>query len=164
MQDVLVPVASLITSAAVLALASVVLTVTVHRAGTGWPAVRGWALTSAAVVGAGPTVAVMYGVRHAASSRPAADTRGEQVGVLVALRRLLQRLLTAAGSLVALSTLAMGASLAAQQNPLAGCAHSAGATATTNGADLRRRWLGTRRAGLCARQHGPEQPRPAPLR
>jgi hypothetical protein len=68
----------------------------------------------------------MYGVRHAASTRPTAGTRGEQVGVLVALRRLLQRLLTAVGSLVALSTLALGASLAAQQSPLAGCAHSAG--------------------------------------
>jgi hypothetical protein len=124
-RDVLVPVTFLIASAAVLALASVVLTVTAHRAGTGWPVVRGWALTSAAAVGAVPAVAVMYGVRKAASSGPAVDTRGKQTDVLVALRRLLQRLLTAVGSLVALSTLALGASLAAQHSRLAGCAGSA---------------------------------------
>jgi hypothetical protein len=111
-RDVAVPVVSLVTLAAVVALASVVLTVTAHRAGTGWSAVRGWALVSAAAVGAGPAVAVMYGVRHAASNGSAADTRGERVGALVALRRLLQRLLAAVGSLVALSTLALGAATA----------------------------------------------------
>src|SRR6266487_3344266 len=118
MRDVIVPVASLTTSAAAVGVASVALTVTAHRAGTDWSAVRGWALVSAAVVGAGPAVTVMYGVRHAASNGSAAGARGEQVGALVTLRRLLQRLLTAVGSLVALSTLALGAALAE------GCARS----------------------------------------
>jgi hypothetical protein len=46
---------------------------------------------------------------------------------LVALRRLLQRLLAAVGSLVALSTLALGAALALQQSLPAGSARSGAA-------------------------------------
>ena len=123
-RDVAVPVAGLMTIAVLAALTSVVLTLTAHHAGAGWSAVRGWVLTSAATMAAVPAVGVMYGVRHAAGTGPAAGTRGEQVAALMALRRLLQRLLAAVGSLVALSTLALGAAIALQQSLPAGSAHS----------------------------------------
>jgi hypothetical protein len=123
-RDVAVPVAALLTVAVLTGLTGLVLTVTAHRAGAGWSAVRGWALMSAALLGAIPAVAVMYGVRRAASSEPTAGTRGEQADALMALRRLLQRLLAAVGSLVALSTLALGAALALQQSLPAGPVHS----------------------------------------
>jgi hypothetical protein len=93
-----------------------------HRAGTGWSAFRGWALVSVALLGAVPAVAVMDGISHAASGGLAAGTRGERAGAVMALRRLLQRLLAAVGSLVALSTLALGAAFALQQNLPAGFA------------------------------------------
>jgi hypothetical protein len=124
LRDVVVPVAGLLTVAVLAGLTGVALTVTAHRAGTGWPAVRGWALMSAALLGAVPAVAVMFGIRHAADSGPTASTRGEQAGALLALRRLLQRLLAAVGSLVALSTLALGAALAEQHSLPAGPSHS----------------------------------------
>jgi hypothetical protein len=73
-------------------LAGLALKVTAHRAGTGWPAVRGWALMSVALLGAVPAVGVMYGIRHTADSGPTDGTKGEQTGTLVALRRLLQSL------------------------------------------------------------------------
>jgi hypothetical protein len=126
-RDVVVPAAGLMTVGVLAALTSVVLTVTAHRAGAGWSAVRGWGLTSAASLGAVPAVAVMYGIRHAVGNGPAAGTGGELVATLVALRRLLQRLLAAVGSLVALSTLALGASLALQQSLATGSAHSGAA-------------------------------------
>ena len=122
LRDVAVPVVGLLAVAVLAGLAGLALTVTAHRAGTGWSAFRGWALMSVAALGAGPGVAVMFGIRHAAGE-PAAGTRGEQAGVLMALRRLLQPLLAAVGSLVALSTLALGAALALQQNLPAGAAH-----------------------------------------
>lgn len=125
--DVIVPVAGLLTAAVLAGLTGVVLTVSAHRAGTGWAAVRGWALTSVAVLGAVPAVAAMYGIRHAAGSGPVPGTRGEQADVLMALRRLLQRLLAAGGSLVALSTLALGAALALQQSLLVESMHSTAA-------------------------------------
>ena len=77
---------------------------------------------SVALLGAVPAVAVMYGIRHIAGGEPTAGTRGEQAGALMALRQLLQRLLAAVGSLVALSTLALGAAFALQQNLPAGFA------------------------------------------
>jgi len=123
-RDVIVPVAGLLIVAVLTGLTGVVLSVTAHRAGTGWPAVRGWALMSVALLGAVPAVAVMYGIRRAADSGPAPGTRGEQAGALLALRRLLQRLLAAIGSLVALSTLALGAAIAVQQSLPAGSAGS----------------------------------------
>jgi hypothetical protein len=105
-------------------LTGLALTVTAHRAGTGWSAFRGWALMSVALLGAVPAVAVMYGIRHIAGGEQAAGTRGEQAGALMALRQLLQRLLAAVGSLVALSTLALGAAFALQQSLPAGSLHS----------------------------------------
>jgi len=123
-RDVIVPVAGLLIVAVLTGLTGFVLSVTAHRAGTGWSAVRGWALTSVAFLGAVPAVAVMYGIRRAADSAPAPGTRGEQAGALLTLRRLLQRLLAAIGSLVALSTLALGAAVALQQSLHAGSARS----------------------------------------
>lgn len=121
-RDVIVPIAGLLTVAVLAGLTGLVVTVTAHRAGTGWPAFRGWALVSVAVLGAVPAVAVMYGIRHVAAG-PAADTSGEQAHGLVVLWRLLQRLLAAVGSLVALSTLALGAAFAVQQSLPTGVAH-----------------------------------------
>ncbi len=79
---------------------------------------------SVAVLGAVPAVAVMYGIRHVAGGIPAAGTRGDQASALMALWRLLQSLLAAVGSLVALATLALGAAFALQQSLPAGAAHS----------------------------------------
>jgi len=78
------------------------------------------ALITIAVLGAVPAAGVMDGIRHAAGSKSVSDTRGEQVAVLVRLRQLLQRLLAAVGSLVALSTLAIGAAATLEQNLPAG--------------------------------------------
>ena len=105
------------------ALAGLALSVTAHRAGTGWQAFRGWALVSVALLGAVPAVAVMYGIRHVAAPDRQLVRRGEQAGALMALRRLLQRLPAAVGSLVALSTLALGAAFAPQQSLSAGSPH-----------------------------------------
>jgi hypothetical protein len=66
----------------------------------------------------------MYGIRHIAGAPPAAGTRGEQASALMGLWRLLQSLLAAVGSLVALSTLALGAAFALQQSLPVGVAHS----------------------------------------
>ena len=121
-RDVVVPIAGLLAVAVLAGLTGLALTVTAHRAGTGWSAFRGWALVSVALLGAVPAVAVMYGIRHAASGGLAAGTRGVQAGAVMALRRLLQRLLAAVGSLVALSTLALGAAFALQQSLPAGFA------------------------------------------
>jgi len=121
---VIVPVAGLLIVAVLTGLTGVALSVTAHRAGTGWSAVRGWALVSVAFLGAVPAVAVMYGIRRAADSASVPGTRGEQAGALLTLRRLLQRLLAAIGSLVALSTLALGAAVALQQSLPAGSARS----------------------------------------
>jgi hypothetical protein len=115
-RGVAVPIAGLLSVAALAGLTGLALTVTTHRAGTGWSAFRGWALVSVALLGAVPALTVIYGIRHAASGGLAAGGMGEQTGALMALRRLLQRLLTAVGSLVALSTLALGAAFALQQS------------------------------------------------
>jgi hypothetical protein len=122
-RDIVVPVAGLLTVAVLAGLAGVALTVTAHRASPGWSALRGWALVSVALLGAVPAVAVMYGIGHLAGNGSEAGTRGEQAGALITLRRLLQRLLAAVGSLVALSTLALGAAFALQQNLPAGTAY-----------------------------------------
>jgi hypothetical protein len=123
-RDVIVPVAGLLAVTVLTVLVGLALTVTAHQAGTGWSAFRGWALVSVAVLGAVPPVAVMYGIRHVAGGGPAAGTRGEQASALMGLWRLLQSLLAAVGSLVALSTLALGAAFALQQSLPAGVAHS----------------------------------------
>jgi len=84
---------------------------------------RSVALVTITLLGGLPAVVVMEGVRHAAGNEPAPGTRGEQVAVLVRLRQLLQRLLAAIGSLVALMTLATGAWLAPRRSLLAGSGH-----------------------------------------
>ena len=61
------------------------------------------------------------------AGQPMPSTRGELVATLVALRQLLQRLLTAVGSLVALSTLATGAGVALQRSQLPGSSQGAAA-------------------------------------
>jgi len=70
----------------------------------------------------------MEGIRHAANNKLVSGTRGRQVVVLVGLRQLLQRLLTPVGSLVALSTLAIGASVTLEQRLAADSSQSAAAT------------------------------------
>lgn len=122
LRDVAVPVVGLLAVAVLAGLIGLALTVTAHRAGTGWPAFRGWALVSIALIGAVPSVAVMYGIRHVAIGG-LAGTTGGQADALMALQRLLQRLLAAVGSLVALSTLALGAAFTLQQGLPAGSAH-----------------------------------------
>jgi hypothetical protein len=121
-RDVAVPVTGLLAVAVLTVLAGLALAVTAHRTGTAWSTFRGWALVSIALIGATPAVAAMFGVRRVAGS-PTTGTRGEQAGELIALRRLLQRLLTAVGSLVALSTLALGTAFALQQSLPADLAH-----------------------------------------
>jgi hypothetical protein len=79
------------------------------------------------ILGGVPAAGVMDGIRHAAN-RLVPGTRGQQVVALVGLRRLLQRLLTAVGSLVALSTLAIGASVTLEQRLAAQSGQSAAAT------------------------------------
>jgi hypothetical protein len=67
-------------------------------------------------VGGVPALGVMEAIRLAADNHPTPGTQGAQVALLVRLRQLLQRLLAAVGSLVALSTLATGAVLALQRS------------------------------------------------
>lgn len=122
LRDVAVPVVGLLAVAVLAGLIGLALTVTAHRAGTGWPAFRGWALVSTALIGAVPSVAVMYGIRQVAIGG-LTGTTGGQADALIALQRLLQRLLAAVGSLVALSTLALGAAFTLQQGLPAGSAH-----------------------------------------
>ena len=61
-----------------------------------------------AILAAIPAAGVMYGIWRAAARELLPGKRGEQVDFLIALRRLLQRLLAAAGSVVALVTFAAG--------------------------------------------------------
>jgi hypothetical protein len=163
-RDVAVPVAGLLAVAVAVGVAGLVLTVIAHRAGTGWQAFRGLALVAVAVLGAVPAVAVMYGIRHAAGG-PAADARGEQADALMALRRLLQRLLAAVGSLVALSTLALGAAFALQKHLPAGSADS-GAAPLAPQTVLIFGGAGSVlvAVGLRARQHGSDGVGAAPVR
>jgi hypothetical protein len=84
---------------------------------------KGVALFTVVLLGAVPVAGVMEGVRHAAN-KSLLGTRGEQIAVLVRLRQLLQRLLAAAGSLVALLTLAFGAGAAMLRSLPAGSEQS----------------------------------------
>lgn len=116
-RDVAVPFASLLTVAMLAMLIGIVVPAAVHQGRFDWSALRGWALTAIAYGGAGPALAVMYGIRHVAADWPTpAEATGKRVAELIALRRLLQRLLAAAGSLAALSTLALGAAVAVRQS------------------------------------------------
>ncbi len=74
------------------------------------------ALTAIPLVGGITAAGAMAGIRLAARRQPATGTRGEQAALLVRLRSLLQRLLGALGSLVALSTFALGATVNLQHN------------------------------------------------
>ncbi|HEY5988297.1 MAG TPA: hypothetical protein VIV12_18255 [Streptosporangiaceae bacterium] len=85
------------------------------------------ALVGAGLLGSVTVALVMEAIRHVAGSLPAAGTRGEQAALLVRLRQLLQRLLAATGSVVALSTLAVGASVTLERDL---AAQSGDATAT----------------------------------
>jgi hypothetical protein len=73
---------------------------------------RGQVLVTIAVLLAVPAAAVMFGVRDAARSPTLPASPGERVALLIALRRLLERLLTAIGPLVALATLQEGVLIA----------------------------------------------------
>lgn len=109
-RDVATPVAAILTVTLLLLVAST---------GLPGPARFNWrfvALMSFTIVGGVPAAGVMFGVRRAASDESAAGLKGEQVATLVALRQLLQRLLGAIGSLVALGTLATAAVLALQRS------------------------------------------------
>lgn len=77
---------------------------------------RAVALITITLVGGIPAAIVAVGIRQVAHDESAPGTEGEQAALLVMLRQLLQRLLAAGGSLVALSTLATGAVLALQQS------------------------------------------------
>jgi hypothetical protein len=70
------------------------------------------------ILGGAPAVGVMDGVRRVAGNAAALGANGEQAAKLIRLRQLLQRLLAAVGSLVALTTLATGAWLAPQRSLL----------------------------------------------
>jgi hypothetical protein len=61
-----------------------------------------------AIVAAIPIAAVMYGIWRLAVRDAPTGHKGQQVDLILALRRLLQRLLLAAGSVVALVTFAAG--------------------------------------------------------
>jgi hypothetical protein len=103
----------------VAAILTVTLLLLVASTGLPGPARFNWrfvALMSFTIVGGVPAAGVMFGVRRAASDESAAGLKGEQVATLVALRQLLQRLLGAIGSLVALGTLATAAVLALQRS------------------------------------------------
>lgn len=76
----------------------------------------GGLLISFVLLAALPAASVMYGVWHTAGSEPQLVSPGGELGLLVALRRLLRRLLAAVGALVALSTLTTGAALALQRS------------------------------------------------
>ncbi|GAA4972862.1 hypothetical protein HD597_005042 [Nonomuraea thailandensis] len=71
----------------------------------GW---RGWGLSVIACLGALPVTMTMSGIRRSAGALDGGP--GARVAALIAFRRLLRRLLGAVGSLVALATLALGAS------------------------------------------------------
>ncbi|MEV4156868.1 hypothetical protein AB0J48_27990 [Nocardia salmonicida] len=62
----------------------------------------------------------MFGIRYTSNlplQHPTSEQLEQDIIALVSLRRLLQRLTTALGSLVALSTLALGASVLMTKNP-----------------------------------------------
>lgn len=73
---------------------------------------RGAALVSAGIVGAVPVAFVLFGIRSGLSSQDPGSNAAALAQVL-RLRPLTQRLLTALGALVALATLALGASFRA---------------------------------------------------
>jgi hypothetical protein len=69
------------------------------------------ALIAIPLLGGITAAGAMEGIRQVATRQPDDRTRGGQAALVVSLRQLLQRLLLALGSLVALSTLALGPSV-----------------------------------------------------
>jgi hypothetical protein len=65
---------------------------------------------------AAPAALVMYGIRYTAQRGSLSDSPGGQIAALVTLRRLLERLLAAAGPIVALTTLQHGALMALERS------------------------------------------------
>jgi hypothetical protein len=78
------------------------------------------AFVASPLVGGVTAAGVMEGIRLAAGHQPVTGTRGEQAALVVRLRQLLQRLLLALGSLVALSTFVVGASVNLLRGPAKG--------------------------------------------
>ncbi|GAA0992028.1 hypothetical protein GCM10009555_080380 [Acrocarpospora macrocephala] len=101
-RELIRPVGALFLVALLLGVLNVILSASASAPASG----RGWALSVIAVAGALPAVATMLGIRRA--TRLPEPGPGRRVAVLIALRRLLQRLLAAVGTLVALATLALG--------------------------------------------------------
>lgn len=114
--------------AAIIAVPLLVLIGSTQLPGSVRPSWRHVLLISVLILGGVPAAGAMEGIRHAANSKLVSGTKGKQVVVLVGLRQLLQRLLAAVGSLVALSTLAIGASSTLEQSLAAGSGQSAAAT------------------------------------
>lgn len=77
---------------------------------------RGGLLVTLVLLLAIPAAGAMYGVRHVACSEPLSHALGGRVALLIALRRLLERLLVAVGSLVALTTLESAASMSLERS------------------------------------------------
>lgn len=86
--------------------------------GPGLTGLRSSLVPLSAVAGGISVFSTMFGIRHATLRAFESEPRGRQVEALLRLRRLSQRLLTAAGALVALATLAIGASWPVQQSLL----------------------------------------------
>jgi hypothetical protein len=114
--------------ATIIALPLLVLIGSTQLPGSVRPSGRHILLIDILILGGIPAAGAMEGIRHAANNKLVSGTRGRQVVVLVGLRQLLQRLLTAVGSLVALSTLAIGASATLEQRLAANSGQSAAAT------------------------------------
>ena len=100
-----------------------VVKIVLSTSGLSW---RHVALICVLLLGSVPPAGVMGGIGHVASHQPRPGTRGEQTVQLIRLRDLLQRLLAAVGSVVALSTLAIGASIRLQQTLAARSGHPGG--------------------------------------
>jgi hypothetical protein len=101
----------------------VVVKIVLSSSGLSW---RHVALICVLLLGSVPPAGVMGGIRHVAGHQPRPGTRSEWATQLVRLRDLLQRLLAAVGSVVALSTLAIGASIRLQQTLAARSGHPVG--------------------------------------
>jgi hypothetical protein len=77
---------------------------------------RNAVLVTLALLAGLPAAGVIFGVRYAACSEQLSRTLGGRLALLVALRRLLQRLVVPVGSLVALTTLATSALVALERS------------------------------------------------
>jgi hypothetical protein len=83
------------------------------------PAQANWRsslLVTFATLAAVPAASVAYGVRYAALGESLSPTKGGRLEMLIGLRRLLDRLLSAVGPLVALATLELGTLMALERS------------------------------------------------